>query len=183
MGSNGRIDITKRKEIAAAPFSAFTHNKIPVMKKLFISYSKHDEEYKEEFRKHLITLKEQKLISSFNCKEIDLGADWDETIQRELDECNIVICLVSVDFLNTDYIRKYEVEKAIEKGKQVIPIIIKPCDWEPSNIGKLFAPNRGKSISLDQELFLRNIIKETTPIERAAWWVAIVKEMREKLFK
>lgn len=183
LGIDGRIDITTGKEIAMAPFAPFTHHKIPVMKKIFISYSKHDEEYKEEFRKHLVTLKEQKLISSFNCKEIDLGADWDETIQRELDECDIVICLVSVDFLNTDYIRKYEVEKAMDKGKQVIPIIIKPCYWEPSNIGKLFAPNRGKNISLDQELFLRNIIKETTAIERAAWWVAIVKEMREKLFK
>ncbi len=58
----------------------------------------------------------------------------------------------------------------MEKGTQVIPILIKPCDWENSNIGKLFAPNRGKSISLDQELFLRNIIKENTAIERAAWW-------------
>jgi internalin A len=183
MGSNGRIDITTGKEVPAIPFAPFTHNHIKAMQKIFISYSKHDEEYKEEFRKHLVTLKEQKLISSFNCKEIDLGADWDETIQREIDECDIMVCLVSVDFLNTEYIRKYEVEKAMEKGKQLVPILIKPCDWEASNIGKLFAPNRGKNISLDQELFLRGIVKETTAIERAAWWVAIVKEMREKLFR
>lgn len=169
------------KNIFNNPFDISPYPTTP--KKLFISYSKHDEEYKEEFRKHLVTLKEQKLISSFNCKEIDLGADWDETIQRELDECDIVICLVSVDFLNTDYIRKYEVDKAMEKGKQVIPILIKPCDWENSNLGKLFAPNRGKSISLHEDLVLRDIFKETSPIERAAGWVKIIKEMREKLFK
>ena len=153
------------------------------MKKIFISYSKYDEEYKEEFRKHLITLKEQGLIDAFNCKQIDLGADWDSTIQREIDECDIMICLISVDFLNTPYIRKYEVAKAIEKGKQLIPIIIKPCDWEDSEIGKFFASLRGQPVSLNRELFLRDEIKENSPVERAGFWTKVVQEFRQKIFK
>jgi internalin A len=181
LGNDGRIDPATGKEIAISAFAPFTNTQIRAMQKLFISYSKHDEDYKEEFRKHLVTLKEQKLVSSFNCKEIDLGADWDETIQREVDECDIMICLVSVDFLNTDYIRKYEVAKAMDLGKKLIPIPIKPCDWENSDVGRLYAPLRGKNLSLDADLFLKGTIKETTPIERAAKWVEIVKELREKV--
>lgn len=171
------------RPISIYPFQFFTNRSFARMKKLFISYSKHDEDYKEEFRKHLVTLKDQGLVDSFNCKQIDLGADWDSTIQREVDECDIMICLISVDFLNTAYIRTYEVAKAIAKGKKLIPIIIKPCDWEDSEIGKFYASLRGQTISLNKELFLREEIKENSAIERAAFWTRIVKEFREKIFR
>jgi internalin A len=157
--------------------------KIRGMKKIFISYSKHDEEFKEEFHSHLVTLWEQGLAYDFNCKQIDLGAEWDPAIQQEIDECDIMICLVSKGFLNTPYIRNNEVNVALGKGKQVIPVIIKPCDWENSNIGQLYAPLRGKPVSLNHEKLLRNIYEETTSIERDAHWTNIIKELREKVFK
>ena len=53
---------------------------------------------------------------------------------------------------------------------------------EKSKLGKYHASLRAKSVSLDNDLFLKDIIKETTPIERAAWWTKIIKEFREKLF-
>lgn len=153
------------------------------MKKLFISYSKHDEEYKKEFHEHLVTLRDdEKLLSDFNCQQIDLGAAWDLTIQNEVENCDIMICLVSRSFLNTDYIRNKEVKKAIALGKQVIPIIIKPCDWETSDLGKLYAPLRGKPVSLNHEKLLQDIYEELTPVERDGNWTKVVKEMREKLF-
>ncbi len=172
--------IIRNKAVSEDPFGI--NRTVKKTKKLFISYSKHDEKYKDELRKHLITLKEEKLISSFDCKQIELGADWNESIQQEIDQCDIMICLISVHFLNNDYISKYEVDKAIAKGKQLIPIIITHCDWENSNIGKLYTPLRGKSISINEELLLHKGIRENTDAERAFWWTAIIKEMREKLF-
>jgi internalin A len=173
--------IERNMAFSEDPFGA---NK-PMMKpkKIFISYSKYDEEFKEEFHSHLVTLREQGLAYDFNCKQIDLGAEWDPTIQQEIDDCDMMICLVSKGFLNTPYIRNNEVKVALEKGKQVIPVIIKPCDWENSNIGQLYAPLRGKPVSLNHEKLLRNIIEETTPIERDAHWNNIIKELREKVFK
>ena len=152
------------------------------MKKIFISYSKYDDEYRKEFVKHLITLKDDGTISEFNCESIDLGENSHEVIQKNLEECDYMVALVSVDFLNTDYIRKYEVKKAIELNKKIIPIIIKPCDWENSIIKDFHATLRGRNISLDQELFFSDKIKETTPIERQQNWTKIIKEFREKLF-
>lgn len=154
-----------------------------IMKKVFISYSKYDDDYKREFVKHLITLKDENLIDPFNCDEIELGDNSHNVIQEKLAECDYMIALVSVDYLNTKYIRDFEIDKAEELGKKIIPIIIKPCDWENSKLGKYHATLRGTNISLDKSLFLRDVIKETSEIERAAYWNKIIKEFREKLFR
>lgn len=152
------------------------------MKKIFISYSKFDEDYKEELEDHFITLKDEGLIETFNCKKIDLGENSHEVIQKELEECDYMIALVSIKYLNTEYIRKFEIRKAQDLGKKIIPIIIKPCDWENSIIKKFHASLRGTNISLDSDLFLFDKIKETSTIERHALWTKIIKELREKLF-
>lgn len=163
-------------------FKKYFKNK-NLMKKIFISYSKYDDDYKKEFVKHLISLKDENLIDPFNCDEIELGDNSHEVIQKKLEECDYMIALVSVDFLNTKYIREFEIDKAEELEKKIIPIIIKPCDWESSKLGKHHASLRGNNISLDKKLLLNGDIKETSPIERAAFWTAIIKEFREKLFK
>lgn len=152
-------------------------------KKLFISYSKYDESYLQDFSDHLITLKEEGLIETFNCREIEFGDEWDERIKDELDNCDIMVCLVSSKFLNTDYIKKIEIPRVIETGKIIIPIIIKACDWENSILGKYQAAQRGKVVSLNNDLRLSNIIKNNTEEEKAAFWTSVIKEMREKLFK
>lgn len=151
-------------------------------KKIFISYSKFDDDYRKEFVKHLVTLRDEGLIEDFNCEEIDLGDNSHNVIQKELLECDYMIALVSVDFLNTEYIRKFEVEKAKELGKKIIPIIIKPCDWENSIVKDFHASLRGTNISLDKELFLKDKFKETSEIERHAWWTKVIKELRSKIF-
>lgn len=177
----GKVDNTK-KDINLSDYKQFINNK-NMMKKIFISYSKFDDDYKKEFVKHLITLKDENLIDPFNCDEIDLGEDSHEVIQRKLAECDYMIALVSVDYMNTKYIREFEIDKANELEKKIIPIIIKPCDWETSKLGKHHASLRGTNISLDKKLYLDGDIKEVTKIERAAFWTAIIKEFREKLFK
>lgn len=171
-----------RKDINLVDYKQFLNNK-NMVKKIFISYSKYDNDYKDEFVKHLVTLKDENLIDPFNCDEIDLGENSHEVIQRKLAECDYMVALVSVDYMNTNYIREFEIDKAQELGKKIIPIIIKPCDWETSKLGKYHATLRGTDISLDKVLFLKEIIKETTQIERAALWVKIIKEIRKKLLK
>ncbi|WP_462219548.1 leucine-rich repeat domain-containing protein [Ferruginibacter sp.] len=149
--------------------------------KVFVSYSKFDENYLEDFQDHLVTLKEEGLIS-FDCREIEFGKEWNTEIKKQIDECDIMICLVSVKFLNTDYIRKIEVTKAIQQNKIIIPIIIKACDWEGSVLGKYQAAQRGKIVSLDNKLRLQGRIKSYNEEEKAAFWTAIIKEFRKKIF-
>jgi internalin A len=149
-------------------------------KKIFISFSSIDEKYKDEFIKHTKGLQDNRLIEKpFVCSNIELGADWDATIKKEIDECDIMVCLVSVDFLNSDYCRRIEVKKAMEQGKKLISIIIRPCDWETSDFARFQAAYKGKCISLSSQ----NPLAENSGIEREACWTAIVKEMRKETFQ
>ncbi|MCD2260019.1 COR domain-containing protein [Psychroserpens luteolus] len=151
-------------------------------KKIFISYSKFDLDYLKDFQDHLVTLKDEGLVT-FDCREIEFGNEWDETIKREIDECDIMVCLVSVKFLNTKYIKYIEIEKAIAQNKIIIPIIIKSCDWENSKIGKYQAAQRGKIVSLDNDKIMNGAIKALKDEEKDAFWTAIIKEFRVKIFK
>jgi internalin A len=180
---NGNLDKENGKSISTMNFKTFTENKnIHKMKKIFISYSKHDKDYLEEIEDHFVSLKDEGLVETFNCEKIDLGENSHEKIQKQLDECDYMIALVSVKYLNTKYIREFEIGKAKSLGKKIIPIIIKPCDWENSIIKDFHAAERGRNISLDNELFLLDKIKENSNIERQANWVKIIKEFRLKLF-
>lgn len=150
-------------------------------KNIFVSYSKFDVDYLQDFQDHLITLKDEGLVT-FDCREIEFGKEWDKEIKQKIDECDIIVCLISVKFLNTDYIKKIEIQKAIEQNKIIIPIIIKACDWEPSALGKYQAAQRGKVVSLDNNQLLLGKIKGNSEEEKAAFWTAIIKEFRKKMF-
>ena len=56
-------------------------------------------------------------------------------------DSDIVFLLVSVDFLNTDYIWKTEITEAMRhheaREAKVIPIKIRQCDWAGTPFAKL----------------------------------------------
>jgi internalin A len=159
-------------------YKNFSKN-IQNMQKIFVSFSSKDEKYMDEFIKHTKGLQDDRLIEKpFVCSDIELSADWDATVKKEIYECDIMVCLVSVDFLNSDYCRRIEVKKAMEQDKKLIPIIIRPCDWETSDFARFQAAYKAKCISLSSQ----NPLAESSGIEREACWTKIIKEMRQKLF-
>ena len=163
-------------------FKNFSNNKIlQNMKKIFISYSKEDKAEMHEFLKHTVTLQEQGIIAKpWTDEWIAFGKEWDDEIKRHIEECDIMVCLVSIDFLNTDYIRKTELKEAMNQNKMLVPIIIKPCDWENCDFAKYQVALKGKCISLNENQ--KYTIKENSDVERAKFWVEIIKEMRKKVF-
>ncbi|WP_153798514.1 toll/interleukin-1 receptor domain-containing protein [Foetidibacter luteolus] len=145
--------------------------------KLFISYSHPDEIYKVELVKHLSTMKRNHEVEIWNDRMINPGEEWDKVINSKLLEADIILLLVSSDFIASDYCNDIEVKKAVEKhnlGKaKVIPIIVRSCDWKTTIFAKLQAlPKDGKPLknwSDIDEAFLfviegiRQAINERTP--------------------
>ena len=103
-------------------------------KKIFFSYSKSDREYLEQLLKHLAPLKLNDKIQTWNDADILAGAEWDARIRQEMLEADIIILMVSSDFLATPYIQSVEIKTALERHKQgaaiVIPVILRACKWE-----------------------------------------------------
>ena len=119
---------------------------------LFISYSQKDVGYKQALETHLAPLKRDGLISTWSDQELIPGEEWDREIQKNLTTADIILLLVSANFIATDYIWDKEMTRAIERHEKeeakVVPIILSPCDWQSAPFAILAAlPAKGKPIS------------------------------------
>lgn len=115
--------------------------------KLFISYCHKDDEYREALETHLSLLRRNGEILSWSDRKIIPGQEWGGEISEALELADIIVLLVSADFINSDYCYDKEVKRAIEKHENktaiVVPILIRACDWHDSPFGKLQALPRG----------------------------------------
>jgi hypothetical protein len=120
--------------------------------KLFFSYSHKDETLRDELANHLSTLIRQGVISSWHDRKILPGKEWDYQINDNLNTADIILLLISSDFLSSKYCREVEVTTAIERhntGKAcVIPIILRDVDWSDTPFAKLqFLPKNAEPVT------------------------------------
>jgi TIR domain len=120
---------------------------------VFISYSHADETFKTDLTKHLEPLRRLKLIEAWHDRKIKPGEEWDKSISVNLEKADIILLLISIDFINSPYCYDIELERAIErqaaKEAEVIPIILRNCMWQQTPFGKLQAlPKDARPVSL-----------------------------------
>jgi hypothetical protein len=121
------------------------------MIRVFFSYSHVDENYRNELEKHLMSLKHQGIIESWHDRRIAAGEEWANRIDDELRGADIILLLVSSDFIASRYCYELEMKEALarhERGEAVvIPVILRPCHWMGLPFGKLQAATRdGKAV-------------------------------------
>jgi TIR domain len=122
------------------------------MVSLFFSYSHTDEEYRNRLEKHLAPLKREGLISGWHDRKIHAGGHLHDEISQHVEHDQVILLLVSADFLASDYCQDREMATALERHKRkeaiIIPIIVHPCDWKNTPLGELrVTPRDGKPIS------------------------------------
>jgi len=108
---------------------------------LFVSYARKDEEFRKELSVHLRSLERMGLITSWHDRLIRPGSDWTQAIDEHINQANIVLCLVSPDFIASDYCFQKEMTAALERRKsglaEVIPILVRPAVWEQTPLAHL----------------------------------------------
>lgn len=119
---------------------------------VFISYCHDDEDMKDKLVKHLAPLKRSGLISEWHDRKITAGENWGHTISSNLETASIVLLLVSIDFINSEYCDDFEMDAALKRhdAKQclVIPVIVRNCLWQMTPFAKLQAlPKDAKAVS------------------------------------
>ncbi|NEZ59582.1 COR domain-containing protein [Adonisia turfae] len=111
--------------------------------KLFYSYSHKDETLRNQLDTHLKILQRQKLIQPWHDRCIVAGTDWAKEIDDNLKRADIILLLISADFIASDYCYEIELKQAMEHhqaGKaRVIPIIMRPADWKNTPFSDLQA--------------------------------------------
>lgn len=145
-------DAVPPEKIGAAcqPAGAPVHNEQSLLG--FVSYSHKDEELKEQLLTHLAPLRRVGLIDAWHDRRISAGERFGNAISCELNRADIILLLVSSDFINSDYCYTIELQRAMERHQRgeavVIPVILRPCSWHGTAFGSLLAtPRDGKAVT------------------------------------
>lgn len=119
---------------------------------VFFSYSHADEGLRDQLEKQLAMLKRQGVIETWHDRRIGAGQEIDRTIDDHIQQDEIILLLVSPDFLASDYCYDIEMQRAMERHAAgdaiVIPVILRACEWHAAPFGKLLAtPQDGKPVT------------------------------------
>ncbi len=118
---------------------------------IFVCHSNQDDWFLKEKSAMASALKllEQRGVDVWWDKEINAGEDWGHEIRKQLEKADIAVCLVSLNFLASDYIMKVEARRLLERrsrnGLYIFPVLLSECPWEEYKwIKKAQALPRGK---------------------------------------
>ena len=108
--------------------------------RVFISYAQEDEEFKDKLITTLASMQRRDVIDAWQDRRIEAGDEWYQAIQDAMNECDLALLLVSMDFLASRFIQDEEIPRLLqlrrEKGMRVIPVIIRDCMWDSEPVLK-----------------------------------------------
>jgi internalin A len=110
---------------------------------LFISYSHKDERYRDELRGALTAYERRGDVTSWDDTCIMPGQNWEQEILNKLERADIVVLLLSNDFISSDYCYVKEMKRAFERSaageNAVIPIVVRSCAFDKLELGEIQA--------------------------------------------
>jgi len=120
--------------------------------RLFCSYSHKDDSLRQALQSHLAVLKRRGIIADWHDRRIGAGTEWRNQIDKNLELAQVILLLISADFLASDYCYESELSRAIQRHEngeaRVIPVIARPCDWTNAPFHLLQAlPNDAKPVT------------------------------------
>ncbi len=153
---NETLDIPLRNYLAHSNFDQFLKKEITEYEKekkrkktVFVSYSHADTAFLERLKIHLRPFEKRGLIDLWSDTKIKTGEKWKEKIEKALEKSAIAILMISADFLASDFIIDNELppllKSAEQKGKLILPVILKPCRFtRDENLSKFQSINDPK---------------------------------------
>ncbi len=122
---------------------------------VFTAYAHNDEALRDELHKQLIALEQVGLIKVWYDREILPGQEWDHVIHNNLATADVILLLISADFIASDYCTNIEMKTALARHANgeatVIPIILRKCMWHLGPLGNLQAlPKNAEPVTSDK---------------------------------
>lgn len=118
---------------------------------VFCSYSHKDESLRDELETHLSILKRRGAISVWHDRRISPGTEWNGQISQHLNTADLILLLVSANFIDSKYCFDEEMTRAMQRHQlreaRVVPVILRDCIWDLAPFSKLQAlPKDGKPV-------------------------------------
>ncbi|HEU5377592.1 MAG TPA: TIR domain-containing protein [Ktedonobacteraceae bacterium] len=109
--------------------------------KTVICYAREDKTFREELERHLSNLRRQQFIISWSDREIAPGAEWKKEIDTQLKTADLILLLISADFMSSEYGYSIEMQQALQRHNaglaRVIPILLRAVDWKNAPFSEL----------------------------------------------
>ena len=99
---------------------------------LFYSYAHEDESLRDELAGHLKIMERRGVIRTWHDRCLAPGQKWDDEIHAQLATADLVLLLVSADFIKSDYIWGHELDVAMKRHERgeasVVPVMLRSVD-------------------------------------------------------
>jgi tetratricopeptide (TPR) repeat protein len=108
---------------------------------IFLSFTYEDRVFRDALDKHLSAFQRTGLIDDWHKHEIPPGSEWQDVVDEQLDQADIILLFITPDFVASNYCYSVQMKQALEKhdaGKvRVIPILFRPTFWYDLPFAKL----------------------------------------------
>jgi len=116
------------------------------------SYSHKDEELRDQLETRLKLLQRQGVIKTWHDRKILGSENWAGVIDDNFKRADVILLLVSADFLASDYCFESEMKIALERASKgearVVPVILRACAWKDTPFGNLqVLPRDGRPVT------------------------------------
>jgi internalin A len=110
---------------------------------LFISYAHKDERFRDELRGALTPYERKGDLTVWDDTCIVASQKWEPEILGKLERADIIMLLLSNDFLRSDYCYLNEMKAALERDARgecaVVPVVVRACKFEKLELGQIQA--------------------------------------------
>lgn len=116
---------------------------INIRRRVFVAYARKDSDLREQLEAHLIALKRDGLATVWHDGHLGAGMAWRDTVLSQLEAAEVVLLLITKDFLASEFCYGVEMTRALARHDastaKVVPVICRPCDWTTTPFAKLQA--------------------------------------------
>ena len=106
----------------------------PLPLRVFVSYSHKDEALKIALRGQLAAMERRGLIEVWDDRAIPAGSHWEDAILGTLERADLILLLISPDFIKSDYCYGEEMARGVERHvagtATLVPVLMRPCQWD-----------------------------------------------------
>jgi hypothetical protein len=101
--------------------------------KVFFSYARQDQAMRDKLASHLAALENANLINRWHDRQIVAGDNWQDQIDNHLEDADLILLLISNNFMASRYCYGKEMTRALERSKAgtviVIPMLLREVVW------------------------------------------------------
>ncbi len=138
---------------------------------IFCCYARVDGELLNKLTTHLMPLQRLGLITIWHDTYIEAGSAWEDEINKHLNTAQIILLLISPDFMASEYCYSKEMHRAMQRHEQndayVIPVLLRPTYWKGAPFEKLqMLPDEAKAVTMwvNEDEALYNITEHISSV-------------------